>query len=116
MLPRLTRFSLISYFGEHPERKRQHQKHDDVFCPSVDIGCPSFAVPIAWTHLVPRNLYFLCWPHMQNLTLDQIERAIEKSEPDDQRRLLARLPKLSGLSSLDFALLKLAEPSLYDRL
>ena len=48
---------------------------------------------------------------MQNLTLGQIERAIEKSKPEDQRLLLARLPKLIGLSIEDVALLKLAEPS-----
>lgn len=48
---------------------------------------------------------------MQNMTLDQIERAIEKSEPEDQRRLLVRLPKLIGLDFDTLALLKLAGPS-----
>jgi len=49
---------------------------------------------------------------MQNLTLDQIERAIEKSKPADQQQLLARLPKLIGLSAEDLAYLRLAESSL----
>lgn len=48
---------------------------------------------------------------MQNLTLNQIEQAIEKAKPEDQRRLLARLPKILALSVDDTALLKLAEPS-----
>jgi len=48
---------------------------------------------------------------MQNLTLNQIERAIEKSKPESQRLLLARLPRLIGLSIEDLAFLKLAESS-----
>lgn len=60
------------------------------------------------------------------MTLGQIERAIEKSEPEDQRRLLVRLPKLIGLDFDTPTLLKLAGPSfefwnneqdsIYDRL
>ena len=63
---------------------------------------------------------------MQNLSLAQIERAIEKSEPEDQRQLLVRLPRLIGLDLDTLALLKLAGPSfefwnneqdsIYDRL
>lgn len=63
---------------------------------------------------------------MQNLSLPQIERAIERAEPEDQRRLLVRLPKLIGLDFDTLALLKLAGPSfefwnneqdsIYDRL
>lgn len=48
---------------------------------------------------------------MQNVTLTQIERAIESSKPEDQRRLLVRLPKLIGLDFDTLALLKLAGPS-----
>ena len=63
---------------------------------------------------------------MQNLSLAQIERAIEKSEPEDQRQLLVRLPRLIGIDIDTLALLKLAGPSfefwnneqdsIYDRL
>jgi len=48
---------------------------------------------------------------MQNLTLNQIERAIEKSKPENQRLLLARLPRLIGFSIEDLSFLKLAESS-----
>ena len=63
---------------------------------------------------------------MQNMSLAQIERAIEKSKPEDKRRLLVRLPKLFGLDVDTLAFLKLAGPSfefwnneqdsIYDRL
>jgi len=48
---------------------------------------------------------------MQNLSLNKIERAIERSQPEDQRRLLVRLPKLIGLDVDTLAFLKLAGPS-----
>ncbi|MEK7144564.1 MAG: hypothetical protein AAB794_01755 [Patescibacteria group bacterium] len=63
---------------------------------------------------------------MQNLSLPQIERAIERSAPEDKRRLLVRLPKLIGLDTDTLVFLKLAGPSfdfwnneqdsIYDRL
>ena len=62
----------------------------------------------------------------QNLSLEQIERAIEQSGAEDQRRLLARLPKLIRIEDEDRDFLRLAEPSfafwdnkedsIYDRL
>ncbi len=45
------------------------------------------------------------------LTLQEIEQAIEYFPPKDQRRLLAELPRLLKTSGVDFASLKLAEPS-----
>ena len=46
---------------------------------------------------------------MQQLTIDQIATAIEHSKPDEQRRLLARLPQLLGMSVDDLGWTKLAE-------
>ena len=45
------------------------------------------------------------------LSLQDVERAIEQFAPEEQRRLLAGLPHLLKISILDFAYLKLAEPS-----
>jgi hypothetical protein len=45
------------------------------------------------------------------LTLHDIERAIEQFPPEEQRRLLAELPRLLKFSDVDLASLKLAEPS-----
>jgi hypothetical protein len=48
---------------------------------------------------------------MQNLSLKEIEQAIEEAGSDEQRQLLARLPKLIGLPAEDIALSRLSEPS-----
>lgn len=48
---------------------------------------------------------------MQNLTVEEIESAIEHSKPEEQRQLLARLPRLLGISAEDFGWLKVAESS-----
>ena len=48
---------------------------------------------------------------MQQLTIDQIATAIERSKPDEQRRLLARLPRLLGMYVDDLGWTKLAESS-----
>lgn len=45
------------------------------------------------------------------LSLHEIEEAIERCAPAEQRQLLAELPHLLKLSSADRALLKAAEPS-----
>ena len=45
------------------------------------------------------------------LSLQQIEEAIEQFHPEEQRRLLAELPKLLKISGMDFAHLRLAESS-----
>ena len=47
---------------------------------------------------------------MSRVTIMEIEQAIQEAKPDEQRQFLARLPHLI-LSTGDFALLKLAEPS-----
>lgn len=64
---------------------------------------------------------------MENqLSLEQIEKAISQSDPEQQRHLLRDLPHLLKLPVADLALLKVAEPSfdfwnnpddlIYDRL
>ena len=45
------------------------------------------------------------------LSLEQIEKAIQESDPTQQRRLLHDLPRLLKIPNLDYSLLKLAEPS-----
>ena len=61
-----------------------------------------------------------------HLSLQEIEEAIQHFPPDEQRRLLAELPRLLSISGGDLAYLKLSEPSfqfwenpddtIYDRL
>src|SRR3989344_3066028 len=85
--------------------------------PCTATSCPS-RMPDTFAHrpspgfiaLSSGSVLYL--PRMANLSVDQIERAIEKSRPEDQQRLLARLPKLIGLSAEDLAYLRLAESSL----
>lgn len=48
---------------------------------------------------------------MADMTLNQIETVIAKAKPEQQRRLLARLPRLLKISAADITLLKLAEGS-----
>lgn len=48
---------------------------------------------------------------MADMTINQIETVIAKAKPEQQRRLLARLPRLLKISAADIALLKLAEGS-----
>ena len=44
-------------------------------------------------------------------SLQEIEQAIERADPEQQKQLLKDLPRLLKISSLDIALLKIAEPS-----
>ena len=46
---------------------------------------------------------------MPPLSLDQLEETIRQAPPEQQRRLLARLPQLLKLPAADLALLKAAE-------
>ena len=48
---------------------------------------------------------------MADMTINQIETVIAKAKPEQQRRLLARLPRLLKISASDIMLLKLAEGS-----
>jgi hypothetical protein len=48
---------------------------------------------------------------MADMTFNQIETVIAKAKPAQQRRLLARLPRLLKISAADITLLKLAEGS-----
>lgn len=48
---------------------------------------------------------------MNKLLLDQIESSIEAAEPEEQRQLLADLPRLLNLTPSDHALLQATEPS-----
>ena len=48
---------------------------------------------------------------MKKISLNTIEQAITKARPEDQRRLLARLPRLLNLPGEDLELLQLAAPS-----
>ena len=48
---------------------------------------------------------------MNQLTLETIEQAIARAEPEEQRKLLTHLPKILHLSPADMAWLKAAEPS-----
>lgn len=48
---------------------------------------------------------------MVDMTIDQIEAVIARAKPQQQRQLLADLPRLLKLSVSDMALLKLAETS-----
>lgn len=45
------------------------------------------------------------------LSVEDVEHAIETFPPEDQRRLLAELPRLLRLSGLDRSYLTLAEPA-----
>ena len=45
------------------------------------------------------------------LLLPRIEKAIQNAKPEEQRKLLAKLPHLLKLSVDDFVLLKIAEDS-----
>ncbi len=44
-----------------------------------------------------------------NLSVKEVEQAIESFEVEDQKKLLKDLPKLLKFSSMDFGLLKSAE-------
>lgn len=46
-----------------------------------------------------------------DLSLQDVEHAIEQFPPEQQRRLLVELPHLLKISALDFASLRLAESS-----
>ena len=46
-----------------------------------------------------------------NPSLQEIEQAIERADPQQQKQLLRDLPHLLKISSLDIALLKVAENS-----
>ena len=48
---------------------------------------------------------------MIKFSLKQIEEAIARARPEDQKSLLRDLPRLLKISSADMALLKAAEPS-----
>ncbi len=48
---------------------------------------------------------------MTDITIDQVETIIAKAKPEQQRRLLAHLPRLLKLSVSDIAFLKLTEGS-----
>jgi hypothetical protein len=45
------------------------------------------------------------------VSLHDVEQAIARFRPEEQRRLLAELPRLLKLPQTDLAYLKLAEPS-----
>lgn len=45
------------------------------------------------------------------LTLEKIEKAIQKAEPEEQRQLLVKLPHLLKISFSDLVFLKLSERS-----
>ena len=44
-------------------------------------------------------------------SLEEIEQAILDAKPEEQKRLLGDLPHLLKIPAMDFALLKIAEPS-----
>lgn len=44
-----------------------------------------------------------------NLSIKEVEQAIESFEVEDQKKLIKDLPKLLKFSSMDFGLLKSAE-------
>lgn len=48
---------------------------------------------------------------MTNLTLQQVETIIAEAKPEQQRRLLAKLPRLLKISATDLTLLKISESS-----
>jgi hypothetical protein len=48
---------------------------------------------------------------MPPVSLDQFEATIRRAPPEQQRRLLARLPQLLNLTGSDLGLLKAAEPA-----
>lgn len=45
------------------------------------------------------------------ITLEKIEKAIQKAEPEEQRQLLIKLPHLLKISFDDLVFLKLSEKS-----
>jgi len=49
--------------------------------------------------------------HTSTLSLLEVERAIKKFEPEKQRKLLIKLPRLLKIKLEDLELLKLAEQS-----
>src|SRR3989338_6028007 len=57
------------------------------------------------------SVLVLHYRRMQHLTIEQIGNAIERSKPEEQRQLLARLPRLLGMSAEDIGWLKAAESS-----
>ena len=48
---------------------------------------------------------------MSSITLEKIEKAIQKAKPEEQRKFVAKLPQLLRISLEDLFLLQFTEPS-----
>ena len=56
--------------------------------------------------------FFIYYQYMPTtLLLPRIRKAIQNAKPEEQRQLLAQLPRLLKLDAADFAWLKIAEDS-----